>query len=72
MNVKVQEVSEFEKRVPRDRKDDTQMVKKIFRELGVEAEIENVIRLGKVVDSKNRLMKVVLKDFEKKSDFKLC
>ena len=48
------------------------MVEKIFRELGVEAEIENVIRLGKVVDSKNRLMKVVLKDFEKKSDFKLC
>ena len=66
MNVKVQEVSEFEKRVPRDRKDDTQMVKKIFRELEVEAEIENVIRL---VENKNRLTKVVLKDFGKRERF---
>ena len=42
------------------------MVKKIFRELEVEAEIENVIRL---VENKNRLTKVVLKDFGKRERF---
>ena len=42
------------------------MVKKIFRELEVEAEIENVIRL---VENKKRLTKVVLKDFGKRERF---
>ena len=44
------------------------MVKKIFRELGVEAKIENVIRLGRVVENKNRLTKVVLKKTLKKRE----
>ena len=44
------------------------MVEKIFRELGVEAEIENVIRLGRVVENKNRLTKVVLKKTLKKRE----
>ena len=62
-------VPEFEKREPGDRKEDnTQMVKKIFRELGVEAEIENVIRLERVVENKNRLTKVVLKKTLKKRE----
>ena len=34
----------------------------------MEAEVENVIRLGKVVKNKNRLTKVVLNDLEKKRD----
>ena len=41
------------------------MAKNFFRELGVEVEIKNFVRLGRVVE-KNRLTKVVLKDFEKK------
>ena len=63
LNIIVHGVSESEKRKSRDRKeDDTQVVKIFFGELGVEAKIKNVIRLGKVVHNKNRFMKVVLKD----------
>ena len=55
LNIKVNGVSESKKREPGDRKEDyTQMVKKnFFRELGVEAEIENFTRLGRVVENKN-------------------
>ena len=69
LNIIVHGVPESDKREPGDRKsEDTRVINKIFRELRVEAEVENVIRLGRVVENKKRLIKVVLRDSDKKRE----
>ena len=69
LNIIIHGIPESMKKEPGDRKgEDTTVVKKIFSKLGVEAEVDNVIRLGKVVENGNRLTKVVLNDFEKKRE----
>ena len=54
MNIIVPGLSKSEKREHGDMKEDgTQIVKKIFIELRVEAKIENVVRLGRVEENKH-------------------